>query len=70
MELEELELVWYLYNPDHQLVGIAIFIDEAELNSGIVALQVAFHVRYLIVLEVFLDILLQDDECICEIHFQ
>lgn len=64
------KLVGYLDNTNYDLMGVTILIHQTKLNHGIVSMDVAFYMRHLIILEVFLNILLKNNKCICKVNFE
>jgi hypothetical protein len=59
-----------LYDPYHDLVGVAILVDETELDHRVVALDVALDVYNLVVLQMLLDVFLEYEQGVCEVHFK
>ena len=69
-DMADLKLIWYLYDPDDDLVRVAIFVKQAEFHHRVIALDVALHVNHLIILKVFLDFLLENKKCVCKVYFK
>jgi hypothetical protein len=65
-----LELIRYLDDPQHDLVRVAVFVQQAELDHRVVAANVAFNVNHLVVLQVFFQFLLEYVERVGEIDFK
>ena len=65
-----LELIRDLNNTDNNLMRVTIFVYQAELHHWIIPVKVAFDIHYLIILEVFCDLFLQDVQRINKINFQ
>lgn len=65
-----LEFVRDLDNPDDDFVGIAILVQQAEFYHGIVFADVALHVDDLVVLQMFLQFILENVQGIGKINFQ
>lgn len=65
-----LEFVRNLNDADNNFVWITILVDEAELNHGVVAVDVAFHIHHLVILQVFLDVALKNGQCVGKVYFQ
>src|ERR1041385_1235897 len=64
------EFVGDLNDAHHDLMRIAIGINQAELHHGIVAVDIALDVDNLTALHVLLNIFLKNDQCIGEVDFE
>ena len=66
----ESEFVGDLDDSNYDLVRVAVFINQAELHHGIVAVDVAFYIDNLRALYVLLYVFLKNDQCISEVNFE
>src|SRR4051812_31300937 len=64
------KLIRNLYYAHHDLVRVSVLVEEAEFHHGVVALDVAFHVDDLVVLQMFLYFFLKYEQGVSEIHFK
>ena len=49
---------------------VAIFIDQAESDHWVVTLQVRFNISDGVVLQVFFELLLQDEQCVGKVYLE
>jgi len=49
---------------------VAVFVNQAEFHHRIVTVDVAFNIDDLVTLKMFLDILLENDQCVGEIDLK
>lgn len=64
-----LELVGNLDDPDYNLMRITFLINKAEFYHRIVAPDVTLNINNLVALNMFLQLLLENMQCICKINF-
>lgn len=64
-----LELVGNLDDPDYNFVWITFLVNEAEFYHRIVTPDVTFNINNLVALNVFLQLLLENMQCVCKINF-
>lgn len=68
-QLYFLKLIRYLNNAYHHFVWVTVFIQQAEFNRRIIAVELRFHIYNLIILQMLLNFFLKNEQCVGKINF-
>ena len=55
-----LKFVGYLNDADHDFMGIAVFVEQAEFDHRVISTDIGFHMYHGIILQMFFNLLLKD----------